>query len=292
MNKPVFRFAPSPNGRLHLGHAFSALLNQEMAKQLNAKFLLRIEDTDLGRCTPVLEQRMLEDLQWLGIEWDEEPLRQSDNIKTYEEVIHTLQSEGLVYPAFMSRSQIKNYIGAQEENGIAWPRDPDGSPLYPDVDKNLSEDESEQRIANGDQYALRLDMQKAMAFVGQEMHWVENFEGPKEETGTIKAKPKDWGDIILSRKDSPASYHLACVTDDAMQGITHVVRGRDLFWSTSVHLLLQALMGFPTPQYFHHDLILDENNRKLSKSNNDTSIAELRSAGTSQTDIKKMIGLI
>lgn len=291
MSQPVFRFAPSPNGRLHLGHAFSALLNQQMAEELDGKFLLRIEDTDLIRCTPVLEQRMLEDLKWLGINWAEEPIRQSDNIATYENIIETLRDEELVYPAFMSRSQIKAAIAREEENGVKWPTDPDGSPLYPNYDRNLSADECESRIENGDAYALRLDMEKALQFIDSDLYWFENFEGPNAETGDIAGDPAAWGDIILSRKDAPASYHLACVTDDAMQGITHVVRGRDLFWSTSVHLLLQQLIGFPTPQYHHHDLILNENNNKLSKSNNDTSIAQLRETGATVMDIKKMIGL-
>lgn len=292
MSQPVLRFAPSPNGRLHLGHAFSALLNQQMADELNAKLLLRIEDTDLNRCTPVLEQRMLEDLEWLGIKWDETPIRQSENIATYENIIETLRDEGLVYPAFMSRSQIKTAIALEEENGVKWPTDPDGSPLYPNYDRNLSDDERENRIENGDAFALRLNMEKALQFIDSELYWFENCEGPNEEFGDIAADPAAWGDIILSRKDAPASYHLACVTDDAMQGITHVVRGRDLFWSTSVHLLLQQLLGFPTPQYHHHDLILDENNNKLSKSNNDTSIAQLRDTGATAQDIRKMVGLI
>lgn len=296
MSQPILRFAPSPNGRLHLGHAFSALLNQQMARELDAKLLLRIEDTDLTRCTPVLEQRMLEDLEWLGINWDEAPIRQSDNIITYENIIDTLSDEELVYPAFMSRSQIKVAIGKEEENGNKWPTDPDGSPLYPNYDRKISQDERESRIEGGDAYALRLDMKKALEFINngsshKELKWFENCEGPNQEFGEIIADPALWGDIILSRKDTPASYHLACVTDDAMQGISHVVRGRDLFWSTSVHLLLQQLLGFPTPQYHHHDLILDENNNKLSKSNNDTSIAQLRDTGATALDIKKMIGL-
>lgn len=296
MSQPIFRFAPSPNGRLHLGHAFSALLNQQMAHALGGKFLLRIEDTDLNRCTPVLEQRMLEDLNWLGIEWDEEPVRQSDNIATYEDIIDTLRDEGLVYPAFMSRSQIKKHITQKEEDGSIWQRDPDGAAHYPSYDRNLSVDERQDRIEAGDAYALRLDMAKALQHSNKLLHWKENCNQnwiePNDKFGIVAADPSAWGDIILSRKDAPASYHLACVADDAMQGITHVVRGRDLFWSTSVHLLLQDLLGFPTPQYHHHDLILDINDQKLSKSNNDTSIAQLRDAGTTNHDIKKMIGLL
>lgn len=296
MSQPIFRFAPSPNGRLHLGHAYSALLNQHMARELDGKLLLRIEDTDLVRCTPALEQRMLEDLSWLGIEWDEEPIRQSDNISTYEDIIDTLSDKGLVYPAFMSRSQIKTAIAREREKGIKWPIDPDGSPLFPDYDRNLSQDERQSRIKSGDAYALRLDIEKALQFTNKELpwkklNWIENCEGPNAEFGEIIADPSAWGDIILSRKDTPASYHLACVVDDAMQNITHIVRGRDLFWSTSIHLLLQQLLGFPTPQYHHHDLILDVHNKKLSKSNNDTSIAQLRETGTTVHDIKKMIGL-
>lgn len=294
MSQPIFRFAPSPNGRLHLGHAYSALLNQQMAKQNHGRLLLRVEDTDLLRCTPVLEQRMLEDLVWLGIKWDEPPRRQSDHLATYYETVETLQDANLVYPAFMSRSQVRAIIARHEENGNPWPRDPDGVPHYPGDDRNLDLAERRQAIANNEPYALRLNMEAALKFIGNKIFWDETGTGPNketgQETGAILANPKAWGDIVLSRKDAPASYHLASVVDDAIQGVTHVVRGRDLFWSTSVHRLLQELLGYTAPVYFHHELILDDDGRKLSKSRNDTAIAQLRTTGATLEDIKKMIG--
>lgn len=293
MNQAVFRFAPSPNGRLHLGHAYSALLNQRLAREAGGKFLLRIEDTDLQRCTPVLEQRMLDDLNWLGIDWDEPPLRQSDNLENYSKFIEILEDSNLVYPAFMSRREVNEIVMVEESKGSLWPRDPDGAVLYPDKDKNLDSAERQQRIDSSEPFAMRLNMVEAVKHVGKDIYWQE--DGPfSDEFGfnnNVKADPSIWGDVILSRKDTPASYHLASVVDDAMQGVTHVVRGRDLFWSTSVHRLLQELLGFSIPRYFHHELILDDDDQKLSKSRNDTSIAEIRAAGATKADIMKMVGL-
>lgn len=292
--QPVFRFAPSPNGRLHLGHAYSALINQHMADETGGKLLLRIEDTDTVRCTPVLEQRMLEDLHWLGIRWADNPRRQSDHIATYMDAVDTLAAEGLVYPAFMSRAEVRDHIEHKTARGIAWPTDPDGAPHYPDIDRHVSDAERRRRMDSGEPHALRLDMRAVRDFLGsrfEQLAWQETGEGPEGQTGEIQADPGAWGDIVLSRKDVPASYHLAVVVDDALQGITHVVRGRDLFWSTSVHRLLQQLLGLPAPVYHHHDLVLDTDGRKLSKSRQDTSLAELRSAGTTRQDIVKMVGL-
>jgi len=287
----IFRFAPSPNGRLHLGHAYSALINQRLADETGGKFLLRIEDTDTVRCTPVLEQRMLEDLAWLGIEWDTAPRRQSEHISTYLEAVSTLEEAGLVYPAFMSRSEIRAFIETQTAAGKSWPLDPDNAPHYPDQDRLISERERAMLLAEGRPHALRLDMQAAIAHVGGTLYWSEAGSGPEGQTGSIAARPQDWGDVVLSRKDVPASYHLAVVVDDALQGITDVVRGRDLFWSTSAHRLLQELLGLPVPDYLHHDLVLDEDGSKLSKSRQDTSLSELRAAGATPDDIRKMLGL-
>ncbi len=296
--RPILRFAPSPNGRLHLGHAYSALLNRKMADALGGRLLLRIEDTDIVRCTPVLEQRMLEDLAWLGLQWDGEPRRQSDHLSTYLEAVETLGAEGLVYPAFMSRGEVRAHIEQQTGAGHSWPCDPDGVPHYPDIDRNLAASERLRRIRAGEPHALRLDMQAALEFLGQSrsapslpMAWHELGAGTDGETGEVTARPQDWGDIVLSRKDVPASYHLAVVIDDALQGITHVVRGRDLFWSTSAHRLLQELLGLPVPLYHHHDLVLDDDGRKLSKSRHDTSLGELRVAGVTPRDIAGMVGL-
>ena len=288
---PVFRFAPSPNGRLHLGHAYSALINRRLADETGGRFLLRIEDTDTVRCTPVLEQRMLEDLAWLGIEWDDEPRRQSDHIETYLEAVSTLEEAGLVYPAFMSRSEIRAYIERHTAAGNSWPVDPDQAPHYPDHDRLLSDQERARLLAEGKSHALRLDMRSAIQHAGKQLVWDEGGSGPEGETGQVIAKPEVWGDVVLSRKDVPASYHLAVVIDDALQGVSDVVRGRDLFWSTSVHRLLQELLGLPVPRYLHHDLILDEDGSKLSKSRADTSLCELRTAGATPRDIRKMVGL-
>lgn len=256
---------------------------------MDGSLLLRIEDTDLQRCTPVFEQRMLEDLAWLGIKWVEPPRRQSAHFATYREVIEILQDADLVYPAFLSRAEVQDIIARHEENGELWPKDPDGVPHYPDDDRQLDPAARQQRIANNEPYALRLNMKAAQQFIGKELFWDEI--GMNNESQAILAKPEAWGDIVLARKDAPASYHLASVVDDEIQGITHVVRGRDLYWSTSVHRLLQQLLGYATPIYFHHQLILDDDGRKLSKSRNDTAIAELRSAGATPQDIIKMIGL-
>ncbi len=291
-SSPVLRFAPSPNGRLHLGHAYSALANQRLAKELGAKLLLRIEDTDLTRCTPLLEQRMLEDLEWLGFEWEGEPYRQSDHLDVYEEAIEYLRGDDLTYPAFMSRKEVKRLIEAQTEKGFSWLSDPDGAPFYPDDDRMMEKSERQKLIEQGHAYSIRLKMDDAIGRVKAPLVWNENGRGPKGEAGIVKADPLAWGDIVLSRKDSPASYHLASVVDDALMGVTHVVRGRDLFWSTSAHRLLQELFGYNVPEYLHHDLILDDHDgEKLSKSRNDTSLAELRASGRTPGDIRRMIGL-
>lgn len=297
MDKPVFRFAPSPNGRLHLGHAYSALLNQKMAREVGGKLLLRIEDTDLGRCTEKLEAQMLEDLKWLGLEWDETPLRQSENIEHYQTYIDVLADEGLTYPAFMSRKQIQEIAAIGEEHGKPWPRDPDGALIYPCDDRQMPLEDREKKIEKGDAFAIRLNMKAAVSLLGKSLNWTEEgsldflTEKVTVDGNQINADPQAWGDVVLSRKDAPASYHLASVVDDAHQGVTHIVRGRDLFWSTSVHRLLQELLGFQVPEYFHHDLILDEDERKLSKSRSDTSLAELRATGVTPSDIRKMVGL-
>lgn len=290
-DSPVLRFAPSPNGRLHLGHAYSALLNQKIARELGAKLFLRIEDTDLIRCTPLLEQRMLEDLDWLGFGWDGEPYRQSDHLENYKSAIDALREQNLTYPAFMSRKEVKEHIETETGQGKSWPSDPDGAPFYPDSDRLMSQVQRENLIKAGTPHSIRLDMAKAVNQVGRRLFWEEAGEGPDGETGTVEADPMIWGDIVLSRKDSPASYHLASVVDDALMGVTHIVRGRDLFWSTAAHRLLQELFGYPALEYFHHDLVLDTDGRKLSKSRQDTSLSELRAAGATPHDIRKMVGL-
>ncbi len=290
--KPVFRFAPSPNGLLHLGHAFSALLNLALARAAGGRMLLRIEDIDTQRCTPAHEKRMLEDLEWIGFEWDAPPRRQSEHFDDYRAALDDLLAEGLVYPATLSRGEARRRIArAEAETGADWPRDPDGAPLYPGEERLLSSDERDAILSSGCDHALRLDMSAARASLGSDPHWREEGAGPDGQAGDIAARPVDWGDVVLGRKDIPASYHLACVIDDALQGVTHVVRGRDLFHATSVHRVLQELFSLAEPVYFHHDLIVDEYGAKLSKSRGDTALRELRAAGARPDDIRRMIGL-
>ena len=286
-----YRFAPSPNGELHLGHAYSALLNHKMARARGGTFLLRIEDIDRARCTLAFERGIAADLDFLGIDWDAAPRRQSQHFGDYGAALDALTAENLVYPAFLSRGEIRAFAARHaEEEGTLWPSDPDGAPLYPGLDRALSEDERQARIAAGEPFTWRLDMQAAMATLGQ-LSFRESGGSPDGETGEIVIDPAAWGDVVLGRKDMPTSYHLAVVVDDALQGITHVVRGRDLFHATSVHRVLQALLGLPVPHYHHHALILGADGRKLSKSARDVSLAALRGAGLTAEDIRRMVGL-
>jgi glutamyl-Q tRNA(Asp) synthetase len=289
MPAPVFRFAPSPNGYLHLGHALSALLNFDMACAAGGRLLLRIEDIDTTRCRPEYEQAIYEDLSWLGIEWEQPVRRQSEHFDAYREAIQRLDGLGVIYPSFERRSEIAALVAARARDGT-WPRDPEGTPLYPGTSRTLSRDERARRMAAGAPYALRLDMSAALNQVGG-LSWRESGTSPRGETGTIAAAPAAWGDVVLARKETPTSYHLAAVVDDALQGISHVVRGHDLFAATTVHRLLQALLGFPAPTYHHHRLILDATGNKLSKSTQATGLRELRAAGAMPADIRRMVGL-
>jgi glutamyl-Q tRNA(Asp) synthetase len=289
MARPVFRFAPSPNGYLHLGHALSALLNLDMARENGGRFLLRIEDIDTARCHPEYEAAIYEDLGWLGLQWEEPVWRQSEHLDEHRAALAKLDAWGLIFPSFESRAEIARLVAEREAGGL-WPRDPDGGPLYPGTAKTLGAAERQARIAAGEPYALRLDMAAALARVGP-LTWTEQGTGPGGETGELAAQPERWGDVVLARKETPTSYHLAVVLDDARQGVTHVVRGQDLFWSTGVHRLLQALLGLPAPVYHHHRLILDADGRKLSKSTQATGLRELRAGGANPRDIRRMVGL-
>ena len=289
MPPPVFRFAPSPNGYLHLGHALSALLNADMAKAAAGRLLLRIEDIDATRCRPEYEAAIDEDLAWLGIIWEEPARRQSEHYDDYGAALAKLDAMDLIYPSFESRAEIAALVAARETKS-AWPRDPEGAPLYPGNAKSLSPDERARRVNSGEAYALRLDMAAATDRAGA-LAWNETGQGPSGEIGSIAANPAAWGDVILARKDTPGSYHLAVVVDDAVQGVTDVVRGQDLFHATSVHRLLQALLGLPAPRYHHHRLVLDADGRKLSKSTRSTALRELRVQGLNATDIRRLVGL-
>lgn len=291
MTVPVFRFAPSSNGALHLGHAYSALLNASLAGAAGGRFLLRIEDIDTTRCTPELENQIYHDLAWLGLQWETPVRRQSQHMDDYTQALERLIEAEIVYPSFMSRQDVRGYIAESEARGHAWPRDPDGAPLFPPVDRDRPPSDRRRRMEEGEPFAWRLDMNAATAHVAGPISWEESGDGPDGETGRITARPEIWGDVIIARKEMPTSYHLSVVVDDALQGITHVVRGRDLFHATAVHRLLQELLGLPVPHYHHHTLILDEDGRKLSKSRGDTGIAALRAAGATPADIARMVGL-
>src|SRR5581483_9956634 len=286
---PVFRFAPSPNGYLHLGHAFSALLNHDLARRAGGRLLLRIEDIDAARCRPEYEDAIYEDLGWLGMTWEAPVRRQSDHLADYHRALEKLSAQGLVYPSFESRAEIVKLVAAREADG-PWPRDPDGAPLYPGTAKQLSADERRRLIDRGAPYALRLDMSAALVRAGT-LGWTELGEGPDGQTGIVAANPQAWGDVILARKETPTSYHLSVVVDDALQGITELVRGQDLFHATSVHRLLQQLLGLSEPAYRHHRLIRDEAGHKLAKSTGSTGLRELRAAGMTPAGIRRLLEL-
>jgi glutamyl-Q tRNA(Asp) synthetase len=289
MSPAVFRFAPSPNGYLHLGHALSALINLDMAAATSGQFLLRIEDIDRTRCRPQFEQAIYEDLEWLGLTWEQPVRRQSAHFDDYRAALARLDGLGLLYPSFESRGEIARMVAERDAQG-GWPRDPDGAPLYPGNAHSLSVKERAARMQSGARFALRLDMKAALARV-EPLSFTETGAGPSGETGTLVAQPQVWGDVMLARRELPTSYHLSVVIDDAVQGVTQVVRGRDLFFATGVHRLLQALLGLREPIYHHHRLILDEQGRKLSKSTAATSLRALRKDGATPADIRSMVGL-
>ncbi len=281
----TFRFAPSPNGPLHLGHALSAFLNADLAAAAGGRLLLRMEDIDRERCRPDFETAIRDDLDWLGLAYERPARRQSEHFADYQAALDRLAAMDLVYPAFLSRAEIRALT-----TDAAWPRDPDGAPLYPGDDRDLPPAAAERRIAAGAPYALRLRMIEAIHRAGP-LAFEEQGAGPNGEHGAIAADPAAWGDVILARRDLPTSYHLSVVVDDALQGVTDVVRGQDLFHATSVHRLLQVLLGLPEPRYNHHRLIRDAAGRKLSKSDGATGLGELRAAGASPAEIRRLVGL-
>jgi glutamyl-Q tRNA(Asp) synthetase len=290
MNSPIFRFAPSPNGELHLGHADSVLLNARMAQTTSGRLLLRIEDIDTTRCTPDFEAGIVRDLAWLGIEWEQPVRRQSEHFQTYGSLLERLIREELVYPAFMSRGEIHAVIAESLGNGRDWPRDPDGVPLYPGADRQLSQAERQRRIDAGTPFAWRLDMAAALSHLSAPLSWLEFDDETLTATKEIEGRPQQWGDVVVARREIPTSYHLSVVADDALQQVSHVVRGRDLYQATSVQRLLQELLGLTAPRYLHHRLILGPDGRKLSKSARDTGLATLRMAGRTPAAIRHSLG--
>jgi glutamyl-Q tRNA(Asp) synthetase len=275
MQRPAFRFAPSPNGYLHLGHAYSALLNFEVAKRCGGRYLVRIEDIDFIRCRATLAEAALEDLAWLGLDW-EQPVRwQSRHMDDYRQALQRLSQMGLLYPCFCSRADIARTASGK--------RDPDGQPLYPGTCRSISEAARQERRQR-EPFALRIDMHEAVSRLAQPITFHE------EGLGRMAADPMAWGDAVMARKDIGVSYHIAVVTDDALQQITHVVRGRDLFQATAIHRMLQMLLALPEPAYRHHELIGDETGRKLSKSAGDRSLRSLREAGVSAQSVRAALG--
>jgi glutamyl-Q tRNA(Asp) synthetase len=283
--RPVFRFAPSPNGYLHLGHARSALLNAECASTLQGRFLLRIEDIDKERTREPFVAAITEDLAWLGLAWERPVLRQSTRFRAYAEALDALDARHLLYPCFCSRQEISHAVRQHEHAaGAALPRDPDGTALYPGTCHALSHAERRRRAAS-EPHVLRLDMARALAGQGA-LHWVD-WQPETGDRRRVEARPAFWGDAVIRRRDTPASYHLAVVVDDAYQNVSHVLRGADLSEATHLHVLLQALLGLPVPLYHHHPLILDDQGRKLSKSLASTALRDLRASGVSPSEVRR-----
>jgi len=279
---PVFRFAPSPNGDLHLGHAYSAMFSEREARKAGGRLLLRIEDIDTIRCRPIYAERMIDDLVWLGVAFDGPVMRQSEHVARHRQALAGLEERGLVYPCFCSRADISAAVMPMH------PRDPEGAPLYPGTCRSLPSTERQARMAARQPYALRLDMMMALAKVPTLTFWEEG-SGPAGEHGRVPAAPERWGDVVLARKDIRTSYHLAVVLDDAWQEVTTVSRGHDLFHATGVHRLLQQLFDLPEPLYHHHRLIGDDTGRKLSKSAGDRSLRSLREAGVTPAEIRELL---
>ncbi|HRE21795.1 MAG TPA: tRNA glutamyl-Q(34) synthetase GluQRS [Rhabdaerophilum sp.] len=283
--QPVFRFAPSPNGFLHLGHAYSALLNAHLARETGGRFLVRIEDIDTVRCTEALIGACLEDLAWLGLGWETPVLRQSTQFGRYRATADVLAARGLLYPCFCSRNDIAAAAGQMAA------RDPDGAPVYPGTCRVLDAAKRAVRRASGEPFALRLDMAAALAHIGARRFGWQEVSGERLEAVTdIETHPEKWGDVVLVRKETPTSYHLAVVLDDALQGITHVVRGTDLYEATAIHRVLQMLLGLPEPRYHHHSLIRDAEGRKLAKSLASTPLRQLRAEGVTAAQIRSRLG--
>jgi glutamyl-Q tRNA(Asp) synthetase len=274
---PTLRFAPSPTGYLHLGHARSALIGRQLARDLCGRFLLRIEDVDPTRIRPEFVAAIHEDLTWLGFDWPEPVRRQSEHFDDYRDAAAQLERLGLAYPCFATRTEIEAAADPAR-------RDPDGAQIYPGLWRDRSAGDVAARRATGEPFAMRLDMARALAHLGPTTLTFREWDGA-ECIETIAANAGRWGDPVIVRKDAPTSYHLSVVVDDALQGVTHVTRGRDLFAATDLHRLLQVLLGLPEPIYHHHQLITDAAGRKLSKSDTDTSLRAMRAAGLSPEDV-------
>ena len=283
----ITRFAPSPTGPLHLGHAYSALLAHDMARAAGGRFLLRIEDIDSTRSRLHWEDQIYEDLAWLGITWDDTPMRQSDRLSEYVLALHGLWNRALLYPCSCTRRDIADAASAPQE-GAAPAYGPDGL-IYPGTCR-----EKTLRTSRFPKHeALRLDMQDALVAIGQQRFSYDETgtDTPGARHFTCQDMVQGVGDIVLSRRDFPGSYHLSVVLDDAAQGVTHVIRGQDLETATQIHVVLQQLLGLPTPAYHHHRLIRDDSGKRLAKRDDARAIATYRSEGKTPDDIRRMVGL-
>lgn len=276
----VTRFAPSPTGLLHLGHAYAAGFAFQAARNSDGRFLVRLEDIDTTRVRPEFEEALLEDMAWLGLEWERPVRKQSEHFDDYRAALAKLEAMGLLYPCFCTRKEIQAEIAGAANA----PQGPDG-PLYPGLCRARSAAEREERIASGQPYALRLDVAKAVSIAGAALPWHDRTHGEHVAT------PEIFGDVVLARKETPTSYHLAVVVDDALQGITLVTRGEDLLPATHLHRLLQALLGLPVPEWQHHRLITDEAGKRLAKRDNARSIRSMRESGWLRDDVWRAVGL-
>lgn len=280
------RFAPSPTGHLHLGHAYAAIFAADIARETGGRFLVRMEDTDRVRSKLAFEAEILEDLHWLGLSWEIPVRRQSDHTGAYLGALDRLKGLGCVYPCFCTRKDIE----AEVQSAAGAPQGPDG-PLYGGHCRGLSVCERAQRLEAGDGFAWRLDIARAAAMTGADLSFQESGSGPNGETGPVRVTPLIYGDVVLARKDGVVSYHLAVTVDDAAQGVSMVTRGNDLFPSTHVHRLLQQLLGLPVPGYRHHRLITDDNGKRLAKRDQATSLRHLKSQGVTPAQIYARLGL-
>lgn len=276
----VTRFAPSPTGRLHRGHAFSALTAHAAARAAQGRFLLRIEDIDAIRCRPEYEAAILEDLAWLGLTWEQPVRRQSDHLADYQAALDRLAARGLLYRCFRTRREIAQAI-ASAPHGVmeAWRGGP------------LPADEEARRLAAGETFAWRLHLDAALATLEAPLSFREEGSGPNGETGTVLARPELGGDVVLARKDVGVAYHLAVTVDDALQGVTHVIRGQDLFEAAHVQRLLQALLDLPEPVYRHHRLLTGPDGKRYAKRDRAQTLAELRDAGVTPGQLAAEMGL-
>ncbi len=278
--KIVTRFAPSPTGYLHIGHAYSASLAWKMARESDGHFILRMEDIDPTRCRPEFEQGIYEDLKWLELDWDGPVRRQSEHMEDYAAILERLHARDLIYPCYCTRSE----IAAEIARCNSAPHGPEGQ-IYPGTCKGISNAERDKKYASGQPYALRLDMEKAISISP-----LSSLTFRELDKGLIQCDPSAFGDVVLARKDIPASYHLAVTFDDALQGVNLVVRGQDLFFATHVQRLLQYLLDLPTPDYLHHGLVSDMKGRRLAKRNKDATLKSIRESGYSSNEVHKLIG--